>query len=212
MLFHLANSPLECLISLRQVLTSSFESNKAVQIQNNASLIYNYIEDKEICHAFIHKNGAKIWFPCEQSSPRSSDSALGCSTTKLQRILWRAGQAISASQCNTRLGYSRSVRMHYRQQTKHSGENNNIVTNKWLMSPGVRRRVRRRRENKVNGARSFTSDCKGNIKTLDMRHYNTFEGSVDAKGQCVENYYWISLLNKIMINLKESLFFQPNSV
>ena len=95
---------------------------------------------------------------------------------------------------------------------KHSGENNNIVTNKWLMSPGVRRRVRRRRENKVNGARSFTSDCKGNIKTLDMRHYNTFEGSVDAKGQCVENYYWISLLNKIMINLKESLFFQPNSV
>ena len=60
MLFHLANSPLECLISLRQVLTSSFESNKAVQIQNNASLIYNYTEDKEIGHAFIHKNGAKI--------------------------------------------------------------------------------------------------------------------------------------------------------
>ena len=56
------------------------------------------------------------------------------------------------------------------------------------MSPGVRRRVRRRRENKVNEA-SFTSDCKGNIKTLDMRHYNTFEGSVDVKGQCMENYY-----------------------
>ena len=55
------------------------------------------------------------------------------------------------------------------------------------MSPGVRRRVRRRRENRVNAARSFKSDCKGNIKTLDMRHYNAFEGSVDVKGQCMEN-------------------------
>ena len=60
MLFHLANSPLKCLISLRQVLTSSFKSNKAVQIpKNNASLIYDYIKDKEICYSFIYENGRK---------------------------------------------------------------------------------------------------------------------------------------------------------
>ena len=53
----------------------------------------------------------------------------------------------------------------------------------------------------------FQSECKGNIKVLDMRHGNAFESSVDVKGQCMENHYRISLLNKIPINLKESLFF-----
>ena len=58
----------------------------------------------------------------------------------------------------------------------------------------------------------FQSKCKGNIKILDLRHGNAFESSVDVKGQCMENHYRISLLNKIPINLKESLFFQLNSV
>ena len=58
----------------------------------------------------------------------------------------------------------------------------------------------------------FQSKCKGNIKILDMRHDNAFESSVYVKGQCMENHYQISLLNKISINLKESLFFQLNSV
>ena len=119
---------------------------------------------------------------------------------------------VEPAECNTRLGYSRSIRVHYRQQTKHSGENNNIVTNKWLMSPGVRRRVRRGRENRVNEARGFRSECKGNIKVLDLLHCNAFESTVDVKGQCMGNHYRISLLNKIPINLKESLFFQLNSV
>ena len=55
--------------------------------------------------------------------------------------------------------------------------------------PRGKAQSKRRRENRVNGARSFKSDCKGNIKTLDMRHYNAFEGSVEVKGQCMENYY-----------------------
>ena len=33
----------------------------------------------------------------------------------------------------------------------------------------------------------FRSECKGNIKVLDMRHGNAFESSVDVKGQCMEN-------------------------
>ena len=51
--FHLANLPVKCLISSRQVLTALFKSNKAVQIQNNASLIYNYMKDKEISYSLI---------------------------------------------------------------------------------------------------------------------------------------------------------------
>ena len=121
-LFHLANSSVKCLIWPRQVLTALFKSNKAVQIQNNASLIYNYMKDKEISYSLIWRNGAKIKVSHKESSPRSSYSALRCSTTKLQRILCRASRAITAFQCNTRLGYSRSIRVHYRQQTEHNGK------------------------------------------------------------------------------------------
>ena len=42
---------------------------------------------------------------------------------------------------------------------------------------------------------------------LDLRYCNAFESTVDLKGQCMENNYRISLLNKITINLKESLIF-----
>ena len=52
-LFHLANSPVKCLIWSRQVLTALFKSNKAVQIQNNASLTYNYMKGKEIGYSLI---------------------------------------------------------------------------------------------------------------------------------------------------------------
>ena len=50
-LFHLANLPLKYLISSRQFLTALFKSNKAVKIQKNASLIYDYIKDKGICYS-----------------------------------------------------------------------------------------------------------------------------------------------------------------
>ena len=53
-------------------------------MQKNASLIYDFMTGKENLYSFIHKNGAKIYFPYKESSPRSSDSALRCSTTKLQ--------------------------------------------------------------------------------------------------------------------------------
>ena len=106
--------------------------------------------------------GRKSNSPYKESSPRISDSALRCSTIKQQRILGRAGRAITAFKCNTCLRYSRSVRMHYRRRTNHSAENIRSVTNKWFMSPGIKRRVRRGRENRVNEVRSFKSECKGN--------------------------------------------------
>ena len=59
----------------------------------------------------------------------------------------------------------------------------------------------------MNEARSFSRSARGILKILDMHHGNAFESSVYVKDQCMENHYQISLLNKISINLKESLFF-----
>ena len=50
------------------------------------------------------------------------------------------------------------------------------------------------------------------INFLDMRHCNALESTVYVKGQCMENHYRISLLNKITINPKESYIFQLSSV
>ena len=61
-------------------------------------------------------------------------------------------------------------------------------------------------------SKEFQSERKGNIQILYMRHCNALESTVDMKGKCMENRHWISLLNKITINSKESLFFQLKSV
>ena len=45
-------------------------------------------------------------------------------------------------------------------------------------------------ENTMNeGSEEFQSECKGNIKILDMRHCNAFEITVDVKGQSMENHH-----------------------